>query len=141
MRRRAETSRRGFTIVEALAAGVILTMSAMVVGSAVNRAMFSLRLAADTQRAAQLLDGTLTKIDMVGPDRLLTEGPMEGGFSGEDGRFRWEAEIESRLEGHLYDVTVRISWMTDAGRRSVEAATRLNDPPNSRNAAVRWEDL
>ena len=126
---------------EALAAGAILVLSAVVLGQAVVGAMDSLHVARDVQRAAHLLDVTLTKIDLLGPSRVVQEGPTDGTFSGQDSRYRWEAEVESRLEGHLYDVTVRVSWNTPRGQRCVEAATLLNDPPDSRDTTLRWEDL
>ena len=141
MRNPARRFRGGFTVVEALTAGMILVMASVVLGGMVVGAMQSLRIAADTQRAAHLLDRTLTKIDMIGPSRLLAEGPTDGGFEAPDDRFRWEADIESRLEGNLYEVTVRILWDTERGTRSVEAATLLNDPPLSRNPTLMWDDL
>jgi type II secretory pathway component PulJ len=141
MRRAARPSRGGFTVIEALTAGIILVLAAGVLGRAVSLSMASLRLAKDTQRAAQLLDRTLTKIDMIGPQRMLEEGLLEGVFEGPDSRFSWSAEIESRLEGHLYDVTVEITWDADGGTRSVEAATRLNDPPLSRDQMLQWDEL
>ena len=49
-------SRRGFTIVEALVAGVILSLSAVALGATVSHCMRSLTLARDYQRAAELLD-------------------------------------------------------------------------------------
>lgn len=131
----------GFTVVEALAAGMILAGAAGVLGQIVAGTMESLRLARDTQRAAQLIDQTLTKIDLMGPARLLEQGPTEGSFFGPDAKFRWQAEIAARLQGHLYEVTVQVNWDTERGRRSAQATTLLNDPPLSRSAAVRWNDL
>ena len=139
VRRRAHRG-GGFTVVEALAAGMLLALSGVAIGGAVIGAMSSLRLAADVQQAAQRLDQTLTRIDLIGPSRLLEEGPTEATFA-DDPRFRWSAEIESRLDGHLYDVTVRITWDTEKGPRSVEAATMLNDPPDSRSTTIQWDDL
>ena len=131
----------GYTLVEALAAGVILAASAGVLGRIVSGTMESMRVARDVQRAAQLLDQTLTKIDTIGPQRLLEEGPADGAFPPPDGQFRWRAAIESRLGGHLYEVTVHVSWPTDRGVRTVSATTLLNDPPQSRSGTVRWDQL
>jgi type II secretory pathway pseudopilin PulG len=130
----------GFTVIEALAAGMLLALAGMAIGRAVVGAMGSLRLSSQLQQAAQLLDQTLTRIDLIGPSRLLEEGPTEGEFDDNPG-FRWSAEIEPRFEGYLYDVTVRVTWDTAEGPRPVEAATRLNDPPDSRSAAIRWDEL
>ncbi len=132
----------GFTLVEALTAGVILALSAAVLGTGVTQAMRSLTVARDYQRAAELLDQTLTKIDLFGPARMLAEGTSEGVFEVPDDRFAWKADIFSRLEGHLYDVIVEVSWGTPSGKqRSVRAQTRLNDPPESHPAELAWDDL
>ena len=135
------TDRRAFALVEALAAGMILTLAAAVIGAASSQAMDSLGSARDFQRAAQLLDQTLTRIDLIGPDRVSREGPAQGDFPPPDGRFQWETQIESRSPGHLFLVTVRVRWQTARGARSVEAQTLLNDPSDSRNPALKWDDL
>ena len=138
----AAAARRGFTLVETLAAGVILGLSAAVLGITVSSNMRSLALARDFQRAAELLDRTLTKIDTIGPAQLLAEGPTAGGFNPPHERFIWTATIERRFEGDLYDVTVRIAWPTPDGKqRSVEAQTFLNDPADLMQSELDWNDL
>ena len=134
------TGRRasGFTLVEALCAGMILSVSAAMIGMGVSQSMASLQRARNYQKAAELLDEVLTKIDIVGPERIQREGPTEGSF---DRQFRWTATINPRLEGDLYDVTVRIIWAVPGGERSVEANTMINDPVMSRSMAFRWDEL
>ena len=141
MRRAVSRRRAGFTVVEALAAGTVLALGAAVISAAARQAMTSLQRASDYQRAADLLDQTLTKIDMIGPDRLVTEGPTDGTFQPPNDRFSWQAEIQQRPEGHLYEVSVRISWLTETGSRQVQAQTFLNDPPGARNVFLEWEEL
>jgi len=142
MNRHSRYHREAFTLVEALTAGVILTLAGTMLASAVSQGMRSLTLSRDTQRAAELLDRTLTKIDMIGPSRLMDEGPTEGVFPAPHEKFRWQAQVEARTEGDLYDVTVRITWPTVyGGRRKVTGATRLNDPPKSRPEELEWDDL
>ncbi len=134
---------RGFTLVEVLVAGVVLALSAGATGLTISNGMRSLALARDYQRAAELLDRTFTKIDMIGPARILYEGPSEGLFD-EDRheKFAWQATIDSRLEGNLYEVTVRILWQTPSGKpRFIEAQTLLNDPPGSRSSELYWDEL
>ena len=139
------TSQRtaGFTLVEVLVAGVILALSAGALSLTVAQNMRSLSLARDYQRSAELLDRTFTKIDLIGPARLLYEGPREGHFAKPYDRFAWQVkEIESRLEGNLYEVTVRILWETPGGKpQFIEAQTLLNDPPGSRSQELLWEEL
>ena len=132
--------RGGFTLVEALAAGIILAMAGAVLGGSLSQTYESLNVARDNQRAAELLDEVLTRIDMIGPERLGREGPTEGRFQGDD-RFSWRAQISPRLQGHLYEVTAVVSWATPRGQRSVQAQTLLNDPPGSRDASLDWDSL
>jgi len=134
--------RGGFTLVEALVAGAILTLSASAIGAIVTTAMHCLDKAKEYQVAAELLDRTLTRIDMFGPSRLQLEGPIQGVFAPPHDRFTWKAGISAMSEGHLYDVIVTVSWQTPGGRQgSAQAETLLNDPPDSRPAGLKWEDL
>ena len=134
---------RGFTLVEVLVAGVILALSAGALGLTLSQSMQSLALARDYQRAAELLDRTFTKIDMIGPARMYYEGPNEGFFEeAQNERFAWQAKIDTRLEGNLYEVTVQIMWQTSGGQtRSIEAQTLLNDPAGSRSSELYWDEL
>ena len=133
--------RRGFTLIEALAAGLILAISGAVLSTTVVQAMRSLTLARDYQQAAELLDRTLTKIDMIGPGRLLAEGPTGGEFGPPHEGFRWQADIVSVIEDSFYDVTVRVIWQTSTGRRSTEAQTFLNARRGAGQTQLVWDDL
>lgn len=138
MRERRRRSAAGFTLVEALCAGVLLALVVATLGTTVSQAARLRGYAADTQRAAELLDLLLTRVDLIGPARLRYEGPTEGTIAD---RFHWRADVERRLEGDLYEVTLRLSWDRLGGRRTVEAHTLLNDRPGSRNPLLAWEDL
>ena len=142
MSKRIKRQTSGFTLVEVLVAGVVLALSAAVLGTTISQGMHSLALARDYQQAAELLDETLTKIDIVGPARLLYEGPLEDFFDSPHDGFAWQANIEQRTEGYLYEVTVSILWTTPAGeQRSVQGQTLLNDPPDSRPSELDWYSL
>ena len=142
MNKLSKQHRRGFTLVETLVSGVILALSAVALGAVISQGMNSLTLARDYQQAAELLDQTLTKIDLIGPSTLLYEGPTADFFDPPYDRFAWQAQIESRTEGYLYEVTVRIVWITPVGtQRSVQAQTLLNDAPDSRPSGLDWYSL
>ncbi len=142
MNRRTRRQSAGFTLIEALVAGMILAMSSVALSLGVRTGIRSLALGKDFQRAAELMDRTLTKIDTVGPGRVLVEGPIEGVFDPPHDRFAWSASIEPLSEGHLYDVTVRIYWEQVGGKlRSVEAQTLLNDARAEGESGPGWDDL
>ncbi len=122
-------------------AGVILALSGAAIGTSVRGALETTRRARNYQQAGELLDRMLTKIDLIGPERIMLEGPTEGEFEPPDDRFRWETAVESHDEGYLYKVTVRIIWETPEAERSVEGQTLLNDPPNSHSPLLHWDAL
>ena len=139
MARHIRRHRGGFTLVEALAAGTILAVFAGVIGTSVSQSLGSLTRARDYQRAAGLLDRVLTKVDMIGPSRVMSEGPLRGRFAAPDDRFNWELEIDTGIDGHLYEVTARVLW--NGGKGSAEIETLINDPPKTRNPVLVWDDL
>jgi|SRR4051794_34161969 Tfp pilus assembly protein PilV len=134
--------RGGFTLIEVLVAGIILAMAIGVMGTALARSYAALSDARDDRRAAALLEELLTKVDMIGPARMSSEGPHNGTFDAPDDRFSWKLDIETRPQGHLYQVTVTLSWNAGGGKeRSRQIQTYLDDPPKSRDPALKWRDL
>ncbi len=143
MNRRRAHRTGGFTLAETLAAGVILAISAAMIGLAVRQGARAQTTARNAQHAAQLLDCVLAKIDTIGPARLIEEGPTEGAFEAPYEDFAWTATIETEdLTGYLYTVTVRVTWHDPTGRqKSADVQTLLNDPPGSHKSRLEWEDL
>src|SRR4051812_6645436 len=72
--------RRGFTLIEMLVAGMILALATAVIATAVSHSYGSLADARDERRAATLMDDLLTKVDLIGPNRIANEGPHSGKF-------------------------------------------------------------
>lgn len=110
-RRRARNVRLqcgGFTVVEAVCAGIILALSAAAIGSRVSQAVRSVSQARELRAATAVLDELMTKVDLIGPLRLDYEGPTEGVI---DQRFAWEIKIEQQLEGDLYAVSLKVYWL------------------------------
>lgn len=134
--------RGGFTLIEALVAGVILAVVGVAVSLGLSQSTHSLRTSREYRRAAQVLDGLMTKIDLIGPARMLEAGmATEGRCAAPNDDCRWAVEIESLAEPDLYELTLRLTWPTPGGERSAKLATRLYDPAESRNGYLRWEDL
>jgi len=131
----------GFTIVETLVAGMILALAGLAIATAVNQSMEALRRAKQTRQAARLLDRAMIRVDALGPATLLSQGPTQGRFSAPNNHFRWRVDIQSMVETDLYAVTVTVSWQAGASQRSVQASTRLNDAPGSRDSGLTMNDL
>ena len=120
---------------------MILAISAAVIGVALSNAYRAAADARDYRRAAALLDELATKVDLIGPSRLMSEGSTEGTFEPPDDRFSWRASISTRIEGHLHEVTLEVGWPGRNGPRTAELRTLLNDPPFSHDPTLRWGDL
>ncbi|WP_432800075.1 type IV pilus modification PilV family protein [Poriferisphaera sp. WC338] len=134
---------QGFTLVEVLCAAMILAISAVVIGRMVIQHMSSLEMARQYQVAASLLDETFTKIDVIGPSRVMDEGITEGDFESHGmSKTTWNADVLQREEAsYLYEVIVTIAWEVNGGKRSVSGKTLLYDPPGARSMTLAWEDL
>ena len=130
-----------FTLVEALCAGVVLCIFSVMIGAGLSNTAAMDMVARDKQQGALLLDELLTKIDTIGPSRLLREGPSDGEFAEPHEEVTWQVEITEPLEGYLYEIEVTIQWQTPRGQRSIAGYTMLNDPPGARSGSLQWEDL
>ncbi len=141
MRRHVGYSRardQGFTIVECLLAGVILALFSATIVTAVSQAGAAARRGEELRLAAGWLQEVMTRIDMVGPARLLREGPLRGEL---DTRFTWSATIKEESIGSLYDVQVTIHWLSGKRTSSVVGYTQFQDPPEAQHTAGSWYDL
>ena len=143
MHRGRRKKQRGFTLVEVLAAGVILALSASVLSLGVRQSLRSLSKARDYQHAAEMMDRVMTKIELVGAGRIRVDGPTQGRFGAPRDRFEWEARIApSNDDSDLYEVTVRITWVEPNGHSQyVEAQTLFYDPPRPPEQELSWEDV
>ncbi|MBB6429896.1 prepilin-type N-terminal cleavage/methylation domain-containing protein [Algisphaera agarilytica] len=140
MRKHATSRSRGFTIVESLIAGVILALfAAALAGTTAQSSRAALR-AQDHRKAAEWLDTVFNRIDMIGPARLASEGPVQGAL---DDRFNWSLSLDNdALYPDLYLVSVVISYTGADGRPArVEGHTQIHDPVGRRLVVARWEDL
>jgi len=124
--------------VECLLAGVILALFTATIATAVGQAGAAARRGKDLRLAAGWLDEVMTRIDLIGPARLLREGPIQGEL---DARFSWSVRIEEETIGDLYDVQVTISWKSGAQVSSVVGYTQFQDPPRAQRASISWYDL
>ena len=136
--RRARSASGGFTLVETIAAATLLALGAAVLAAGIGQALHARTYARDTQRTAEVLDELMTKVYLIGPARLLEEGPTEGEV---DERFTWRLTIERQLEADLYEAELWLGWTGPRGSRSAELYTLINDPIGSRNPLLAWDDL
>lgn len=128
--------RRGFTLIEALLAGMILAVFGTALAAGIGLASTQLQRDRDTVRAANALDEVLTRVALVGPATLALDGPTQGQLNE---TFEWSVVIDQQPLSDLFDITATVMWTRRDRPRSVSASTRLYDPPSS--SGLPWEAL
>ncbi|QQE11153.1 prepilin-type N-terminal cleavage/methylation domain-containing protein [Planctomycetota bacterium] len=133
----------GFTMIEMLCAGVILAICGTVIGALTIRQMTSIEMSRDYQAVAVIVDEVFTKVDVIGPARIMLEGPTEGQSDNPAyERFSWDLEVEENEEhADLYEIDLTVQWQVNGGIREYKAHTALYDPSNSRTTSLNWGDI
>jgi Tfp pilus assembly protein PilV len=116
----------GFSLVETLAASVILSASVLALGAISMDAVGHVRLNRHYEVAASLIDKQLTLIDCVGIDQFVEKDQMSGVFEQFEPGYQWEASTEYQGTDDLYLVTITITWMDGNQPYKVTAQTMLN---------------
>ena len=127
-------SKKGFSLVEVLAASVLLGGAVVVLCGLSARSLEAVRLNREYERAWDLLDRQLILLDEVGVGSFLEEGRNSGQIKdAASGRqWRWRADVENLDITGVYEVTLRVEWDSGGRVRSVTGQTRLG----SRQAAL-----
>lgn len=121
-----KSNRNSFTLIETLAATLLLGLSVVVLaGISVNSLRTARSITMDEQ-AWDLADRQLTMVDFIGVRNYLLSGPARGTFEGEGVAFGWTLDISETTLDFLYDVTVTVSWMQQQRHKQIEAQTRLS---------------
>jgi len=123
---RADKSRTGFTLVETIAASIILCIAVLALGAVGSRSLSSMRLNRQYEVAASLADKQLTYIDYIGVEDFIETGEMEGQFKGFEQAYYLRAATAYEGTDNLYEVTVTVSWFEAPRLRSVSVDTMLN---------------
>lgn len=135
MSKKKRKQQYGFTLVEALVAGVILSGAVMTLAGLSSRCLSRTRFNQEYEQAWQVLDRQLTLIDMMGIDEFVKEGITEGEIPGldrqEQPRYRWQADIQSEPENYLYLVTMRIQWRLDHTWHTISACAMFDGQGSS----------
>lgn len=125
----ARCSRKGFSLIEMIAASIILS-SGVVTICALNTSSFtSVRTNRDRELAWELLDRQLTIIDCMGLDEFLELRQFSGETKLENQTstvYQWSAQMEEGINDNLYTITLTLSWGTESRRHTIMASTVLN---------------
>jgi len=117
---------KGFNLVEALVASVILSGSVLALGAISTQAVSGLRLNRQYETAASLADKQLSLIEYMGIDEFIEVGQFEGVFEEYEPGYRWEVETEYQEIDSLYLVSITVSWIERNRPYSITIDTMLD---------------
>jgi len=116
----------GFSLVEALAAGTILSLTVLGVIASSSRSVSITRSNRQYETAASLIERQLSMIDFMGIDEFIDAGRLEGDFEEYEPPYHWEVETEYLDVDSLYQVTIRVTWLDRKRPYSLTVDTMLN---------------
>jgi len=123
------TVRAGFSLVEMVAAAVLLSGAVVTLCAISNKSLGGVKLNRENEVAWQLLDRQLTLIDYIGVEQFIEAGQLEGRFGDEEDSqivYRWSSDITEGEADNIYRVYMMVYW-TAAGRAGkVSASTVFN---------------
>lgn len=102
---------QGFTLVEVIAAGVILSGAVMLVATVGTQAMIGTGVNRRHEMAASLIDRQLRLIDYLGIDAFIASGETEGQSDDFGFALHWQVETEYQEIDGLYLVRMTVTWV------------------------------
>lgn len=124
MRRTSKTS--GFSLVETLVAGTILSGSVLAVLAASTSCIGTTRLNRQYERAASLVEKQFSLIDFIGIDDFVDSGELEGVSEESETTYHWQVESEYQDIDSLYRLTMAVTWVDRGRPRRLVVETMLN---------------
>src|SRR5512136_2310192 len=100
----------GFTLVETIAANVILCGAVVTLGAIGTVCLTQTKLNSQYETAANLADRQLSLIDYIGIDTFVQQGQFEGEFESEGIKYTWRSDIMFLEADNLYSIAVTITW-------------------------------
>lgn len=117
---------KGFTLVEVIAAAVILCGAVMLVGRVGTQAMTGTKLNRRYEMACSLVDRQLNLLDYVGIDAFIESGETTGQSDDLGYTFNWQVETEYQELDSLYSVKVTVSWLEGTRPYSITVETMFD---------------
>jgi hypothetical protein len=122
-------NRKAFSLVEMIAASIILS-GGVVALCVLNTASFtSVRANRELEIAWTMLDRQLTVIDYMGLDEFLELRQFSGQIGPTESNstvYYWNAELTEGSSDNLYMVELTVSWGRPGRVRTISASTVLN---------------
>ena len=126
MKIRTKRNKRGFTLVEMIAASSILSGAVLVLVAITTRSMTGTRLNRQYETAASIIEKQLSLLDYVGIEEFIELGRADGVVEDLEPGYHWEVTTEYQGIDSLYLVTITVTWLERNRPYSVSVQTRLN---------------
>lgn len=123
---RTKRNKRGFTLVEMIAASSILSGAVLVLVAITTRSMTGTRLNRQYETAASIIEKQLSLLDYVGIEEFIELGRADGVVEDLEPGYHWEVTTEYQGIDSLYLVTITVTWLERNRPYSVSVQTRLN---------------
>lgn len=123
------TVRAGFSLVEMVAAAVLLSGAVVTLCAISNKSLGGVKLNRENEVAWQLLDRQLTLIDYIGVEQFIEAGQLEGRFGDEEDSqtvYHWSSDITEGEADNIYRVDMVVYWTAGGRAGKVSAATVFN---------------
>jgi len=123
---RTNRNKKGFTLVETITAGAILSMSVLTLVAITTRSLTGTRFNRHYETAASIIEKQLSLLDYIGIDEFIELGQAEGVVEDFEPGYHWEVATEYMGIDSLYRVTITVTWLERNRPYSVSVQTRLN---------------
>lgn len=123
---RTKRNKRGFTLVEMIAASSILSGAVLVLVAITTRSMTGTRLNRQYETAASIIEKQLSLLDYIGIEEFIELGRADGVVEDLEPGYHWEVTTEYQGIDSLYLVTITVTWLERNRPYSVSVQTRLN---------------
>lgn len=122
-------TRKAFSLIEMIAASIILSGGVVALCTLNTSSFTSVRSNRQLELAWAMLDRQLTIIDYMGLDEFLALKQFSGQIGPTEDNstvYYWNAELEEGTSDNLYTVVLAISWGPENRMRTISAATVIN---------------
>ena len=117
--------RRGMALIEALLAGLILSIGLGAMLSIVSRSINAQRIGEQQIVAAALLDELLSTVLMEGPENFSRRHPVDGRFDPPFQEYSFLIELNPQGQNVPFQVIATVSWDYGGAERSYSIETLI----------------
>jgi prepilin-type N-terminal cleavage/methylation domain-containing protein len=137
-------SRKGFSLIEVLAAAVLLGSGIVALSSMSNKSVTAVQKNREYELAWDILDRQMAVVDCMGVDAFAEMKELEGQIGDEESGqtvYYWQMDIDYGPYDTVYVVNLSLSWGEMAKEKTIRCSTILNGSSELLEADYSQEDL